>query len=246
MSALKHAACAMLALAFTGHGAMAQEAPRQVEVKGIKDPQMRSYRSVWAGLDAFDKHRALAPQADPVRFRIKPVATNQDATIDGISLHIVGKGNAIPVSIDQGQFTIARHQAAYEDNADLMFNHKRHLFKTFAEVRTPGTPPNARRLGDLRLECQVNVAIVKKEAPLYIVAAASALFATTDWCKKLGIQMSLPTEQLSKVTMVHGERRKNVAPGELSMGALVDVSWPDDTLVEFEYLAGTAASAGKG
>lgn len=237
MSAFKHVACTMVALALASPGAMALEAPRHVEVKGMKDPQMRSYRSVWAGLDAFDKHRALAPQADPVRFRIKPYPANKNGALEGITLHIVGKGNAIPVPIVDGQFMVERNQAAFDDKADLMFNHKRHLFKTFAEVRTPGVPSNARRLGDLRLECQVNVAIVKKEAPFYIVAAANTLFATSDWCKKLGIQMSLPTEQLSKVTMVHGERRKNVALAELSTGALIDLSWPDDTLVELEYYA---------
>lgn len=242
MSALKYAACAVVAFAFAGTGAMAQEVPQQVDVKGIKNPQMRAYRSVWAGLDAFDEHRALAPQADAVRFRIKPYAANKDGVIDGITLHIVGKGDAIAVPIADSQFTIARNQRAYDDNADLMFNHKRYLFKTFAEVRTPGVPSNARRLGDLRLECQVNVAMVKKEAPFYIVAAANALFMTTDWCKKLGIQMSVPTEQLSKVTMVHGERKKNVALTELSMGALVDQSWPDDTLVELEYGASAAAA----
>ncbi len=243
MSRLKHAAFAMAALAFAGTGAMAQDAPRQVEVKAIKDPQMRSYRSVWAGLDAFDKHRALAPQADSVRFRIKPYAANKDGAIDAITLKIAGNGESIPVPIADGQFTIGRNQQAYDDNADLIFNHKRHLFKTFAEVRTPGMPSNARRLGDLRLECQVNVAMVKKEAPFYIVAAVNALFVTTDWCAKLGIQMSIPTEGLGKVTMVHGERRKNVPLGELSMGALVDQSWPDDTLVELQYGADAAAAA---
>ncbi len=223
-------------LALTAAGAMAQEPPRQVEVKGIKDPQMRSYRSVWAGLDAFDKHRALAPNADPVRFRIKPYLANKDGAIDGITLNIVGRGDPIPVQVENGQFTIARIKAAYDDKADLMFNHKRHLFKTFAEVRTPGVPPNARRLGDLRLECQVNVAIVKEEAPFYIVAAANALLVTTDWCKKVGIQLSVPSEGLSKVTLVDGDRRKEVKLEDLTMHTSTDLTWPDDSLLELEYL----------
>ncbi len=228
--------CCAVVLAVTAASASAQEPPRQVEVKGIKDPQMRSYRSVWAGLDAFDKHRALAPQADPVRFRIKPYPANKDGAIDGIALNIVGNGSAIPVPVENGQFTIARIQAAYDDKADLMFNHKRHLFKTFAEVRTPGVPANARRLGDLRLECQVNVAIVKEEAPFYIVAAANALLVTTDWCKKLGIHLSVPSERLVKVTLVDGERRKDIKLDDMTMHTSTDLSWPDDSLLELEYL----------
>ena len=231
----------MVALAFAGTGAMAQEAPRQVAVKGIKNPQMHSYRSVWAGLDAFDKHRALAPQAAPLRFRIMPNANNPAAVIDSVTLHIVGKGDAIAVPITDGQFAIERHQAAYDDHADLMFNHKRHLFSTFAEVRTPGLPSNARRLGDLRLECQVNLAIIKKEAPFHIVAAVNTLLVSIDWCKKVGIYLSVPTERLHKATLVHGARRKHVAVRDLPMHTSTDLSWPDDTLLELEYSAVAAA-----
>ena len=244
MSALNYAACAVVALALTGTGAMAQEAPRQVAVKGIKHPQMHSYRSVWAGLDAFDKHRALAPQAAALRFRIAPHANNPAAAIDGVTLHIVGQGDAIAVPIANGQFAIERNQAAYDDRADLMFNHKRHLCTTFAEVRTPGLPSNARRLGDLRLECQVNLAIIKKEAPFHIVAAVNTLLVSIDWCNKVGIYLSVPTERLHKATLVHGARTKNVAVEELPMHTTTDRPWPDDTRLVLEYGVGVETVAG--
>ncbi len=228
-------ACVVAALALAGTGAMAQEPPRQVEVKGIKNPQLRSYRAAVAGLDAFDKHRALAPQADPVQFVLKPNANSKTPELDGITLHIVGKGDAIAVPIENGRFTIARNQAAYDDKADLLFNHKRDLFSSHAEVRTPGVPGNVRRLGDLRLECKVNVAIIKAEIPFYMVAAINALFTTTDWCKKIGIQFSVPSKGLKKVMLVNGDRRQELAPRDLTSEPTADLAWPDDTLVEPEY-----------
>lgn len=233
---VKHFACAMVALAFCGSGAMAQDAPRQVEVKGLKDPQMHAYRSVWAGLDAFDKHRALAPRADPVRFRIQPYPANKAGAMDGITLHIVGKGDAIEVPIVDGQFTIALNQAAYDDKADLMFNHKRNLFKTFAEVRTPGVPSGARRLGDLRLECQVDVAIIKTEIPFHINVMLNAVFAGSNWCEKVGLYLSIPVAGLGKATLAHGARRKDFPLADISDGIKISaLEWPDDTLLELDY-----------
>ena len=174
-------AFAMAALAFAGAGAMAQEAPKTVEVKGMRDPQMQAYRSVWAGLDAFDKYRHLAPLAGPLQFRIRPRRDHRGASIKGITLAIVGKGDSIPVPIAaDGLFRITRLQAAYDDQADLIFNHKRQRFTAYAEVRTPGLAANVRRIGDLRLECQVNSAIVKTEMPLYVRAMVSAIFAGSD------------------------------------------------------------------
>ena len=81
----------MAALAFTGAGVMAQEPPRKVEVKGMRDPQMQAYRSVWAGLDAFDKYRHLAPLAPALQFHLRPRWDNPGASIKGITLDIVGK-----------------------------------------------------------------------------------------------------------------------------------------------------------
>ena len=228
----------MAALALAGAGAMAQETPRLVEVKGVRDPQMQAYRSVWAGLDAFDKYHALAPKAGPLQFRIRPSTDNQGASLAGITLHIVGKADQIPVAIaPDGMFTIPRNRAAYDDKADLIFNHKRYLFTAFAEIRTPGLPANMRRIGDLRLECQVNVAIVKKEIPFGIHVMANTMFGGGDWCAKIGHYRSIPVQQLRSATLVYGERRQDFPLIYLRDGIkIADAEWPDDTLLELDYL----------
>jgi hypothetical protein len=239
LNRLQQTVLAMAALAFSGAGALAQEPPRLVEVKGVRDPQMQAYRSAWAGLDAFDKYRHLAPQAGPLQFRVRPRADNKNGAIKGITLAIVGKGDALPVAIAaDGLFRIERNQAAYDDKADLIFNHKRQLFTAYAEVHTPGLPANVRRLGDLRLECQINVAIVKTEIPFYFHAMANGVFGGGDWCKKLGVYRSIPLQDVSRATLVHGERRKDFPLLDMRDSIkIAELEWPDDALLELEFVA---------
>jgi hypothetical protein len=237
LNRLKHTVFAMAALAFSGAGAMAQEPPKLVEVKGVRDPQMQAYRSAWAGLDAFDKYRHLAPQAGPLQFRIRPRDDNQNGTIKGITLAIVGNGDPLPVAIAaDGLFRIERNQRAYDDKADLIFNHKRHLFTAYAEIRTPGLAANVRRVGDLRLECQVNAAIVKTEIPFYFHAMANAVFGGGDWCAKVGIYRSVRLKELRRATLVHGARRQDFTLADMeAANKIPEPEWPDEALLELEF-----------
>lgn len=228
----------MAVLACLSGNAMAQEdPPKVVAVKGLKDPELRSFRSVTVGLDTFDEFHQLAPNVPALRFRLKPRASTEDKSTAGITLTIIGKGDPIPVTIEaDGGFSIARNEAAYEDDADLMFNRKRRQFSSIADIRTPGLPDNVRRLGDLRLECKVNIAIIKTEVPLWARAALTTFLLTPDWCKKLPIYFSLPP--LGKATLVHQDRRRELTKEEWDQGfesPLLDpVAWPDDTLLELE------------
>jgi hypothetical protein len=232
---------AMLGLALLGGSASAQHPPGSVEVKGMKNPDMRSFRHVTAGLDTFDEYHAMAPAVGALRFKVRAKSSNKDKSIEGITLNIVGTEATIPVPIEaDGGFVIARNEQAYDDNADLMFNRKRNLFESLADIRTPGVPANARRLGDLRLECKVNISIIKKEVPFYIRAMVNTFLVTTDWCSKLPIFFSLPpAKRIAKATLVHHERRREVTKVEFDNGfesPLVDPSWPDDTLLELELV----------
>lgn len=234
----------MVMLALFAGAAMAQEAPpKSVEVKGLKDPEMRSYRHVMAGLDVFEEDHAQAPAVPVLRFRLKARSATVDKSTEGITLRIEGKGDAIPVAIEaDGSFTIVRNEAAYDDNADLIFNRKRRQFHAFADIRTPGLPANVRRLGDLRLECKVNMAIIKKEVPFLVRATINSLLFTTDWCSKLAIFLSMPEpKELARLTLTYQDRKRELTPREIEEimeTPLMDrKAWPDDTLLELEMAA---------
>jgi len=247
MRATRPAIVAMALCAFLSAQALAEEAQKEVVIKGLKDPELRAFRSVTVGLDTFDELHAMAPAVGALRFRLRPRGAPQDWSTEGITLKIVGDSDPIAVPMEaDGGFTIARNQQAYDENAELIFNRKRGQFSSIADIRSPGVPDNARRLGDLRLECKVNVAIIKTEIPFWMRATVNTLLVTGDWCKRLAIFMSVPPEKkVAKATLVHGERRRVLTRDEWVNGyesPLLDVAaWPDDALVEFEPVPPEAA-----
>jgi hypothetical protein len=125
------------------------------------------------------------------------------------------------------------------------------------EIRTPGLPPNTRRLGDLRLECAVGVA-----AGLISGGKPSRRFPTLEEpCGVLRQYQFFSDRPLFGVTMIDGGRREILSIHDLYAEwfrplsekrlstldcqvlldrvytlAVDDQHWSDDTLVEFEYM----------
>lgn len=213
------------------------EPVQTVEVSGVKNPELRSYRNLLAGLDAFEREHKLAPHADTLRFILKP--QQPGAVIDGVTLHIAGGDTdiAVPVAADGG-FVLPRSQAGDDNDADLILNRKRGTFSGKPEIRSTSVPADMRRLGDLRLECQVMIAIAKKEINFAIRAVATVALGGGDWCASsrvhYGTQAPWPSDS---ATLVHGQRREQISPGrhqKYFTMPLQDASWPDDTLIEFQ------------
>jgi hypothetical protein len=247
-----------LALALCGGaaGAAAQDDDVQkVPVNGVKNPEMKSYRAVWKGLETFDDQHALAPAVPQLRFRVMTnrsknkcigmcgtTALAVPGAGEQFALRIAGDDVSVQVPIAaDGYFVVPRSEALYDANADLILNQKKGSYKMSVEVRTPGLPENVRRLGDLRLECKVQVAIVKEEIPLWIVALANSVLLTRDWCSA-----SLGKEQVNfsffspstvaSATMSYGDRSVQLENGKHSYSVrLGDRSWPDDALVQLRY-----------
>jgi len=141
---------------------------QQVVVTGSSQPALLSYRDMLAGLDAFDEYHALAPAAPEVRFYLKP-HKNTSATLDGLTLRIVGDTVVIPVPMrEDASFTVPRNATADDENADMVLSKNKNDYSLEIEVHSAGIPDGMRRLGDLRLECQVGVAIAKYEIGFFL------------------------------------------------------------------------------
>ena len=64
---------AILALChITAHADAPADTGQSIHVNRIRNPELKSYRVMAAGLDAFDDHHALAPKAREVRFQLIP------------------------------------------------------------------------------------------------------------------------------------------------------------------------------
>lgn len=213
------------------------EEPQSVAVNGVKNPELRSYRNMLAGLDMFESKRHLAPTADHLRFVLKP--RHADTSLAGLSLRIATDDLSIPVPIAaDGSFILPRDQAAADGDAELMLNRSRGEFNGMPRVTSANVPPNMRRLGDVRLECQVAIAIAKKEINVMLRAAAAVALGGTDWCMSsrvsFGTHTPFPTDS---VTLVSGDKRTVLTSGhriKYAVMPLADRNWPDDTLVEFQ------------
>ncbi len=115
-----------------------QEMQQVVDVQGTRDPDLRPYRTMLKGLDAYADHQRLAPGA-PLRFMLFP-ATPQ-ARLDGVTLHLSADNLSIPVPLAaDGGFTLTRDKTAYDANADLVSNKKRDTLRWRADIHTPGLP----------------------------------------------------------------------------------------------------------
>ena len=238
---------ALLLLCALSGGALppagAEEPVPSVTVKGIADPEMRTYRNVAAGLDAFDAHRGLAPNA-LLRFRMRRADGSPPGADDALRLRLASDDGAFQeeVPVDAaGLLTVPRSQAAWDADATFVLNRRSGQYTGRPEVRTAGLPDNVRRLGDLRLECRVTIAIVKEQMPFLAKAAINSLMLTSDWCAKTDFNFGVPAPRYGVHAVLRDGERTRALPAR---GWTVDVpigdsAWPDDALVQFDEGGGT-------
>ena len=255
---------AVLLAALLAWLACARAADDAVVIKGVRDPVTKSYRKMIEGADLFEKRRReLAPAAE-LRFKLLP--RKRDTPMEGVELEIAGDSISIPVRVAPDRtFTIDRDRAALKENARVMPNRKDGTMTWRADVRTPGLPPDTRRLGDLRLECEVGMqaGLISNYPRGFWGWLDGVISQNAAYCRRLAPRYLFFAERaIFSVTLVHGERRETLPVDMLYGGAtrdpdwksdkhcdcealfdrvyfapLGDASWPDDTLVMFEYMS---------
>lgn len=237
-------------------------APQSVTVHTLAKPVDKSYRKMVKGMELFEKMHAMAPLAS-LRFRLLPRERGLD--MNGVTVRVVGdtKSYQVPIAADQS-FTLDREQWALDEDASVITNHRVDSMTWRTDIRTPGLPPNTRRLGDLRLECQVGrEANLLSPKPLLIDAAAKVIFSMIDICDGIETRYLLFADRpIFSVKMIFGTRTKTIDFDDLYAGIsyhgvsklamsycdcqaildrtyylpLGDHSWPDDTLIEFDFM----------
>lgn len=239
--------------------AQAATQPATVQVQSTRDPVDKSYRKMIKGMERFERERALAPAA-PLRFRLLPRLPSVD--MRGITLRIAGDTLSVPVPVaPDNSFVLPRVEAALREDAAVVANRRTTSMTWRAHIVTPGLPAGTRRLGDMRLECLVGVeaGLVSNSSPLF-GWISNALTTPEQVCNSPnGNYLFFAERPVFSVRLRAGERVDTLpfhmlyAGGELSKTDLPfcdcqamldrtfyapiwDKSWPDDTLVEFEYM----------
>ncbi|MBG6220228.1 MULTISPECIES: hypothetical protein [unclassified Janthinobacterium] len=211
-----------------------EEVQQLVEVQGTRDPDLRPYRTMLKGLDAYADHQRLAPGA-PLRFMLFPATPN--ARLDGVTLHLSADKLSIPVPLAaDGSFTLTRDKTAYDANADLLSNKKRDTLRWRPDIHTPGLAQNVRRLGDLRLECEIRWAVEQDglsfvQRNLFRMAGGP--------CHSSLIQVPFPVlRKLLAVQARSGERTLDIhvtQDRQRYVPPLHDLNWDDNTLLTMTY-----------
>ena len=233
--------------------------PATVTVQSTRDPVDKSYRKMIRGMERFERERAMAPNA-PLRFQLLPRLPAVD--MRGITLRVAGNSVSVPVPVaEDNSFVLPQNSVALREDAAVLANRKTTSMTWRAQIITPGLPPGSRRLGDMRLECRVGVeaGLVSNSSPLF-AWINDALTSPEQVCgSPNGNYLYFADRAIFAVRLRHGERVETLpftmlyAGGEQSKADLQycdcqvmldrtfyapiwDASWPDDTLVEFEYM----------
>ena len=240
-----------------------------VAVTALRNPVDKSYRRMVEGMELFEKRHRLAPDA-ALRFKLLP--RHRDTDMREVRVEVVGDSFTAPVALaPDNTFTLERRAAALKENASVRPNRKAKTMTWRAEIRTPGLPPDTRRLGDLRLECHVGMeAELVSRYPSVLGWVMGIMGGTREACESPEAPYLFFAERpLFSVTLSSGARRQVLSIGELYAGVahgetpkedlpycdcevlldrayslpLGDRSWPDDALVEFQYMDGAGGDA---
>ena len=247
-------------------GVAAQEPVAKVNVSTTRDPVDKSYRKMINGMERFEREHAFAPNAS-LRFQLLP--RTPDVKMDGITLRVAGDTVSVPVPIGADHsFVLPRNEQALREDAAVLANRKTTSMTWRAMIRTPGLPPDARRLGDLRLECRVGTeaGLVSNNSQMF-AWLSNALLSADQVCNSPdGNYLFFADRPLFGVRLRAGPRVEDLpfrmlyAGGEQTpemlrfcdcqvlldrtyYAPLWDKTWPDDTLVEFEYMTEAAPAA---
>ena len=232
-----------------------------VQVKALREPVEKSYRKIVSGMDLFERRRDLAPNA-ALRFKLLP--RHRDTNMAGIALSIEGDRVSIPVAVSpDNTFALERSPQALAENAVVTPNRQARSMTWRTDIRTPGLPPNTRRLGDLRLECLVGMEADLVSNARSVVAQMVRALTDAGYCEQRVPEYFFFAERpLWSVTLVHGNRRAFLPIDYMYAGIskeamtssdlrycdcevlidrayyapLGDRSWPDDTLLVLEYM----------
>ena len=257
---------ASLAAACFTATAQAQPAPAlssvTIAAKANRDPVEKSYRKMIRGMDLFDAQRGVSPNGT-LRFRLLP--RKPDTNMKSIEMEVIGSTVAFAVTVEpDATFTLERNPKAFDENAQVIPNRKAQSMTWRSDIRTPGLPPDTRRLGDLRLECRVGMeAGLISNSSNFFGRLTQAVLDTPAYCdRKAPLYLFFADRPLFSVALLSGNRREVLPIDKLYASSsddpglkndlpycdcevlidrtyvlpLGDLSWPDDTLVEFEYM----------
>jgi len=208
-----------------------------IEIVGQASTALMRYQHIVVAMDAFERHISLAP-ASKLTFQL--LKNGIGTKTRGVRVHLADNNmkRSLPLAIGKfGDISIPRDPAALADDAYLIVNRTKDALTIEPSIRSADLKRGVMRLGDLRLNCQVKMAL--RRAGLSFVQRTLAK-VTRHGCDSMTIRKEVGAKKrFVAYIMRDGERvghsnseRVNPAANTIDV-PLNDASWSNDTLIEF-------------
>jgi hypothetical protein len=205
-----------------------------IHASGMKDADWKPYASMLKGMDAYEKFKHYAPTA-PLKFMIRPEKGR--SLIDGLALRIEDEESSLAVPIaEDGTFILPRDPQLADRKAELVLNKPKGYLWT-ARILSSNLPANKWRMGDMRLQCEVMMAINKDSLSLIVRTALLAI----NPCRSSVVNFvrALPPKAHQVIAITAGKREQmelSDADGQLGLRIPFDEDkYTDDTIFEVQF-----------
>ena len=237
MTFTNFATCLFLSLAIFTANAQddnKENNPNRVEVSSQKGLELKSYAQMQKGLKAYAEYKALAPNSE-LFFILIPKSKNLG--LDGITMRLASDESSIAIPIDtKGKFQLPDITLQRDDEYDLILNKPKGQFYFKPYVKSENLADNVKRLGDLRLECQVRWAVEKQDVSIIFLTHVK-LFASGNPCTSRAVKVyyfAPPGVKKVVLTAPQSTIEKEIDSDGQYYLPIWDSSITDDALVQYE------------
>lgn len=211
-----------------------QLATSSVDVKGVRDPDWKPYGAMLKGARRFEEMHALAPTA-ALRFILDPRRPDVDMTALQLRLESDEASSAIPLG-EKNTFSLPLEPGSLYAKADLTLNRKAGSVRWIPYIRSATASDTSRRLGDLRLTCEVHWAIDKDTLPFAMRTTLSALGGPCNFVSQKGTYSFTEPQRITAATISFNGKTAPVPFSGFSFTPpLREKQWSDDSVIELAF-----------
>ena len=205
-----------------------------VTVKGIRDPDWKPYSAMLKGVRRFSEKHDLAPTAE-LRFILIP--RRSDVDMNALQLRLQSNEASLQIPLKEGNvFVLPVEPELAQNKAELMLNRRAGSVRWLPYVRSSSTTDTVRRLGDLRLACEVHWTIDKETLPFAARTAISALGGPCDFVSPKGSYSFSEARPIIGATIsFEGKTEPVPVHGYSFTPPLRDKRWGNDSVIELRF-----------
>lgn len=206
----------------------------RVEITNIKGPELRSYSQMLKGMMAYKEMNQLAPNSE-LFFILFPKSKN--VSVEGLTMRLSSDETSINIPIDaSGKFQLPLLELKTEDEYDLILNKPKGQFVIKPYVKSANLADDTKRLGDIRLECQVRWAIEKQDVSI-IFSSWVKILASGNPCTSSNVSVGYYVPKDVYAITLDTPKSKialKVRPYDTYNLPIWDTDLSDDGLIKYE------------